>query len=74
MRRGRSPQCLRGVGKPLDVDVTATLGGLDIDVRGCGALDLPTQRKLIEAAGRLDLARLSNHGEVDRRATRAGSR
>jgi 23S rRNA (uracil1939-C5)-methyltransferase len=62
--------CLRGVGKPLDIGVTATLGGLDVDIRGCGALDLPTQRKLIDAADRLDLARLSNHGEVivERRA------
>ena len=56
--------CLRGVGKPLDINVTATLSGLDIDVRGCGALDLATQRKLVDVADRLDLARLSNHGEI----------
>lgn len=63
-------QCLRGVGKPLDVNVTATLTGLDVDVRGCGALDFSPRQKLIEAAIRLDLARLSNHGEIliERRA------
>jgi 23S rRNA (uracil1939-C5)-methyltransferase len=57
-------ECLRGVGKPLDVGVTATLTGLDVDVRGCGPLDFATRQKLIAAAGRLDLARLSNHGEI----------
>jgi len=62
--------CLRGVGKPLDIGVTATLSGLDIDIRGCGALDASPRQKLIEAAIRLDLARLSNHGEIliERRA------
>lgn len=61
---------LRGVGKPLDINVTATLSGLDVDIRGSGALDLSTQRKMIDAAGCLDLARVSNHGEVviERRA------
>ena len=63
-------ECLRGVGKPLDIGVTATLSGLDIDVRGCGALDFSARRKLIDAASRLDIARLSNHGEtiIERRA------
>jgi 23S rRNA (uracil1939-C5)-methyltransferase len=61
---------LRGIGKPFDVNMTATLAGLDIDVRGCGPLDRPTQQKLIDTANRLDIARLSNHGEtiVERRA------
>ncbi len=63
-------ECLRGVGKPLDINVTATLTGLDVDVRGCGALDFSTRQALIEAAGRLDVARLANHGEIliERRA------
>ena len=63
-------ECLRGLGKPLDVVVTATLAGLDIDIRGCGALGPVAQHRLIEAAGRLDLARLANHGEIllERRA------
>ena len=63
-------ECLRGVGKPLDISVTATLTGLDIDIRGCGVLDFPSRQKLIAAANRLDLARVSNHGEtlIERRA------
>jgi 23S rRNA (uracil1939-C5)-methyltransferase len=61
---------LRGVGKPLDINVTATLAGLDVDIRGCGPLDRQTQQKLIDTANRLDIARVSNHGEtiVERRA------
>ncbi|HYA72656.1 MAG TPA: RNA methyltransferase [Roseiarcus sp.] len=61
---------LRGLGKPLDIQATATLGGLDFDLRGCGPLDAPARRKLVETAERLDLARVSNHGEVvvERRA------
>ncbi|WP_174247449.1 class I SAM-dependent RNA methyltransferase [Methylocapsa sp. S129] len=56
--------CLRGVGKPLDISVTATLSGLDIDIRGCGPLEFSARQKLVHAADRLDLARLSNHGEA----------
>ena len=61
---------LRGIAKPLDINVTATLSGLDVDIRGCGALDFATQQKLIDIGGRRDIARLSNHGEVliERRA------
>ena len=61
---------LRGFGKPLDIQATATLGGLDFDLRGAGALDAPARRKLAKTADRLDLARVSNHGEVvvERRA------
>jgi 23S rRNA (uracil1939-C5)-methyltransferase len=56
--------CLRGAGRPLDIAVAATLGGLDIDFRGSGPLDAAAQRKLVRAAEDCDLARLSNHGEV----------
>jgi 23S rRNA (uracil1939-C5)-methyltransferase len=63
---------LRGVGKPLDIQATATLGGLDFDLRGSGAPDDATRRKLAAAAERLDLARLAVHGEtiVERRPPR----
>jgi 23S rRNA (uracil1939-C5)-methyltransferase len=63
---------LRGTARPLDILVTATLDGLDVDVRGAGPPDDSTRRRLVELAGRLDLARLSNHGEilVERRAPR----
>jgi 23S rRNA (uracil1939-C5)-methyltransferase len=50
--------------KPLDIVVTATLEGLDVDIRGTGALPPDVSRKLISIADRLDLARVANHGEV----------
>src|SRR5579863_397632 len=58
------------LGKPLDIAITATLGGLDVDIRGAGAPDAALRAALIGASERLDLARLSNHGEilVERRA------
>lgn len=56
--------------KPLDLVVTASRTGLDVDVRGCGKLDFHTEQALIAAAQELDLARISNHGNVliERRA------
>ena len=50
--------------KPLDLVATATLEGLDIDVRGCGALDFPMTQRLVGVALSKNLARLSNHGAV----------
>ncbi len=55
---------LRGLSKPLDIGVTATLEGLDVDLRGSGPLELIETRKLARTAERLDLARVSNHGAV----------
>ena len=55
---------LSGNGKPLDIQVTATRGGLDIDVRGSG----PLKPAMITAASRIAeqhrLARLTRHGEL----------
>lgn len=73
---GRAPQVALGLarlllpkGKPLDIQVTATTGGLDIDVRGYGEAGESMRRTLTQAAERLDLARLSIHGDriVERR-------
>jgi len=56
---------LSQAGKPLDIVVTATDTGLDIDLRGLGRADEAQRRALVAAAAAaLDLARLSNHGEV----------
>ena len=55
---------LRGPMKPLDVGVTVTLDGLDVDLRGPGALERAELQKLARTAEALDLARVSNHGEV----------
>lgn len=57
-------RALASTGKPLDIAVTASMEGLDIDVRGTGPLDDPQQKALIAAAARLDLARVSNHGRT----------
>ncbi|WJR80277.1 methyltransferase [Bradyrhizobium sp. NP1] len=53
-----------GTGKPLDIQVTATKGGLDIDVRGSGALPASMVTKLSAVAEKHRLARLTRHGEL----------
>jgi 23S rRNA (uracil1939-C5)-methyltransferase len=50
--------------KPLDIQVTATKGGLDIDVRGSGPLSAATIAKLSGIAEKRRLARLTRHGEL----------
>ncbi|MBM3551966.1 MAG: class I SAM-dependent RNA methyltransferase [Alphaproteobacteria bacterium] len=51
-------------GKPLDIAVTATLGGLDMELRGAGPLDNAEIDALIAAAEAHDLARVTNHGRL----------
>ncbi len=51
-------------GKPLDLVVTATEAGLDMDLRGHGALDEAARTRLVAVALAHDLARLSNHGVI----------
>ena len=67
---------LRGLMKPLDIGVTATLDGLDVDLRGSGPLGRAEMQKLVRTAEALDLARVSNHGEVviERRPPRVALR
>jgi 23S rRNA (uracil1939-C5)-methyltransferase len=55
---------LRGLMKPLDISVTATLDGLDVDLRGSGPLGRGEAQKLARTADKLDLARVSNHGQT----------
>src|SRR5271165_3424476 len=55
---------LRGLARPLDIWVTATRDGLDVDLRGSGPLALIETQKLMRTAQKLDLARVSNHGAV----------
>ena len=61
---------LESLEKPLDIVVTASLNGLDLDIHGCGKLDFQLQQALIAAAASLDLSRIANHGVplVERRA------
>ena len=55
-------EVLASLEKPLDLLVTATLNGLDLDIRGCGKLEFEMERAVVDAAQTLDLARISNHG------------
>jgi 23S rRNA (uracil1939-C5)-methyltransferase len=50
--------------KPLDIQVTATDLGLDVDVRGSGPLTAPAIAALAHVAAKLNLARLTRHGEM----------
>ncbi len=65
-------EALKGTNKPLDIQITATLAGLDVDFRGCGVLPAPELKKALVVAEMQDLARLSNHGValIERRAPR----
>jgi 23S rRNA (uracil1939-C5)-methyltransferase len=57
-------KALAGGGKPLDILVTATESGLDIDLRGPGKLGETDRQILVKAAIAHDVARLSNHGVI----------
>lgn len=50
--------------KPLDIQVTASDAGLDIDVRGSGPLPPDVIARLVQVAGSRDIARLTRHGEL----------
>jgi 23S rRNA (uracil1939-C5)-methyltransferase len=50
--------------KPLDIQITATGGGLDVDIRGHGRPSERERAALLALGGRLDLARLSIHGDL----------
>lgn len=57
-------QELAPLAKPLDIQVTATETGLDMDVRGSGPLKPDRIAALAEIAGKHRLARLTRHGEL----------
>jgi len=57
-------RALEGVGKPIDIQVTATLQGLDMELRGPGKLGEKDRLRLMEAANAAGLARLTNHGDL----------
>ena len=50
--------------KPLDIQITATQTGLDVDVRGSGPLPAKLIATLSDVAARHRLARLTRHGEL----------
>src|SRR6202790_2642674 len=55
---------LIATGKPLDIQITATDNGLDVDVRGSGPLPASLIATLSDVAERHRLARLTRHGEL----------
>jgi 23S rRNA (uracil1939-C5)-methyltransferase len=57
-------EVLRPQKKPLDIQVTATDSGMDVDVRGSGALPAATMTALAQVAETRRLARLTRHGEL----------
>jgi 23S rRNA (uracil1939-C5)-methyltransferase len=57
-------ETLASVNKPLDIQMTATINGLDVDVRGSGPLDAKATSALASIASRHRLARLTRHGEI----------
>ena len=57
-------EVLAAARKPLDIQVTATDGGLDVDVRGSGSLTAAAMTALARVADRRNLARLTRHGDI----------
>ena len=57
-------EALKPTGKPLDIQVTATINGLDIDVRGSGPLPSARITALSKVAEQHRLVRLTRHGEL----------
>jgi 23S rRNA (uracil1939-C5)-methyltransferase len=57
-------EALSPLRKPLDIQVTATESGLDIDVRGSGPLRTAQTGALARIAEKHKLARITRHGEM----------
>jgi 23S rRNA (uracil1939-C5)-methyltransferase len=57
-------EALEPARKPLDIQVTASETGLDVDVRGSGPLNPVQMGALARIAGAHGLARLTRHGEL----------
>jgi 23S rRNA (uracil1939-C5)-methyltransferase len=57
-------EVLKPAKKPLDIQVTATDSGMDVDVRGSGPLSTKLTTVLAEIAYEHKLARLTRHGDL----------
>ncbi len=60
----RIATALEGLGKPLDIQVTAAAQGLDMELRGAGKLSERERLGLMAAANTAGLVRLTNHGDL----------
>ncbi|HZL41625.1 MAG TPA: class I SAM-dependent RNA methyltransferase [Pseudolabrys sp.] len=57
-------EILKPTNKPLDIQVTATDSGMDMDVRGSGPLSSGRTSALAGVAEKYKLARITRHGEL----------
>ena len=57
-------ETLKPASKPLDIQVTATEQGMDVDVRGSGPLNAGRTAALAGVAAKHRLARITRHGEL----------
>ncbi len=57
-------EALSTTGKPLDIQITATSNGFDVDVRGSGPLGAAMLTELSRLTARHRIARLTRHGEL----------
>lgn len=57
-------ETLKDIRKPLDIQVTATDAGLDVDVRGSGTINSKRTTQLAALAEKYRLSRLTRHGEL----------
>ncbi|AXK80974.1 class I SAM-dependent RNA methyltransferase [Pseudolabrys taiwanensis] len=57
-------EILKPAQKPLDIQVTATDSGMDVDVRGSGSLNAAMTTALAKLVEAHKLARLTRHGEL----------
>jgi 23S rRNA (uracil1939-C5)-methyltransferase len=57
-------EILKPANKPLDIQMTASSAGMDVDVRGSGPLTAPHNTALAGAAEKHKLARITRHGEL----------
>jgi 23S rRNA (uracil1939-C5)-methyltransferase len=57
-------EALTPMRKPLDIQITATEAGLDVDVRGSGPLTAQGTADFARVAERHRLARLTRHGDI----------
>jgi 23S rRNA (uracil1939-C5)-methyltransferase len=60
----RIAELLGPLGKPLDIHATATISGMDIDIRGSGPLTPRRTAALAQIAQERGVARITRHGEL----------
>jgi 23S rRNA (uracil1939-C5)-methyltransferase len=57
-------EILKPTNKPLDIQITATDSGMDVDVRGSGPVSAGRTTQLAAVAAKHQLARITRHGEL----------